>query len=583
MRPLDEPEKEFPAFLFTQGKPVQSSLDDYRRGREPSVEREPMSEEPMSVGIQEKSMARWKAFALVGLLWAAIYLPYLGSEELYGTENNRVLPAMEMLKNHNWVMPKLGGQDYYNKPPGYNWLLAASYAITGQRNEWTVRMPSALFMLVLAAAMIYLPGRWPSIDGRLLAAAVFLAAVGMVNAGRRAEIEAPYLCLTGLALVWWLWGFANGWSRWVTWLGAALLLAYGAMMKGPINGFVFYVAVVCVLAYSRRLKELWSLAHIVGVLLILFICLGWVYLAYKSSADSGGMVSQWGRQWLVRVQPDEQHRTPWLRNVAQALGDMLPWLPLLPVLWLKRIVSRIEPDKLAIYKGCRLGVVIAFVVINAAPATLDRYSLPVWPLTALLLGWALSGSRQAHPADRYWTAGVLVAMLAVCAGAVVGIVKAPAGAGGWAVLLLAAATLAATWRVRKRIVGGLRMGLATAAVLALASLLYVTFVSSQTPPNLRLDAQRINAAMPPGQTLYVYQPMKDSLPFYLREPMEYVLEPRDIGPNVKYLLIQPALLEQDEVRTAVPPNSFKPLAQCSASVKKNRKKEADQRLLIERK
>src|SRR5688572_4177884 len=84
---------------------------------------------------------------LVLAVWAAIYLPALGSLEIKGEEGRRILPALTMLETGNYVVPYVGGEPYLRKPPLVNWLVAGSFKLFGVRNEWAARLPSTLCVL----------------------------------------------------------------------------------------------------------------------------------------------------------------------------------------------------------------------------------------------------------------------------------------------------------------------------------------------------------------------------------------------------------------------------------------------------
>src|ERR1044072_8286895 len=87
-------------------------------------------------------MSRPASFCLVIACWAAIYLPGLGSWEIKGEEGRRILPAVTMLETGNFLVPQVGGEPYFRKPPLVNWLGAGSFKTTSIRNEWTARVPS---------------------------------------------------------------------------------------------------------------------------------------------------------------------------------------------------------------------------------------------------------------------------------------------------------------------------------------------------------------------------------------------------------------------------------------------------------
>src|SRR6058998_2814358 len=95
-----------------------------------------------------------KSLLIVLLIWAAIYLPALGSLAIKGEEGRRILPAVRMLETGDYMVPQVGSEPYLRKPPLINWLVAASFKIFGQRNEWTARLPSALCVLAVAVAFI---------------------------------------------------------------------------------------------------------------------------------------------------------------------------------------------------------------------------------------------------------------------------------------------------------------------------------------------------------------------------------------------------------------------------------------------
>ena len=97
-------------------------------------------------------MSRSLALLLVVAVWALIYLPGLGALEIKGEEGRRILPAVTMLETGNYLVPQVGSEPYYRKPPLVNWLVAASFKIFGVRNEWTARIPSALCVLMVALA-----------------------------------------------------------------------------------------------------------------------------------------------------------------------------------------------------------------------------------------------------------------------------------------------------------------------------------------------------------------------------------------------------------------------------------------------
>src|SRR5206468_82538 len=104
--------------------------------------------------IQHSMNSRLRAVAIVVLVWAVIYLPALGSIAIKGEEGRRILPAIRMLETGNYIVPQVGSNPYFRKPPLINWLVATSFKVFGVRNEWTARLPSAIAVLAVAIAFV---------------------------------------------------------------------------------------------------------------------------------------------------------------------------------------------------------------------------------------------------------------------------------------------------------------------------------------------------------------------------------------------------------------------------------------------
>src|SRR5215218_4144935 len=118
-------------------------------------------------------MIRAKALLVVLLLWAAIFLPGLGSTEIKGEEGRRIMPAVTMLEGGSWTVPYVGGKPFLRKPPLVQWCMAASMKVFG-RTVWAARLPSALSVLALAIAIILGTRGWLIAEQSLLAAIVMM-------------------------------------------------------------------------------------------------------------------------------------------------------------------------------------------------------------------------------------------------------------------------------------------------------------------------------------------------------------------------------------------------------------------------
>ena len=76
----------------------------------------------------------------------------LSSRPLNNHECFVSVTAREMLESGNWVMPTCNGENRLQKTPLSYWLVAGLAKITGRVDEFTTRLPSAVFAVLSAAA-----------------------------------------------------------------------------------------------------------------------------------------------------------------------------------------------------------------------------------------------------------------------------------------------------------------------------------------------------------------------------------------------------------------------------------------------
>lgn len=504
-------------------------------------------------------MTRLRACLLVSILWAAIYLPGLGSTELKGEEGRRILPAMTMLETGNWLVPYVGGKPFLRKPPLVNWAIAASFAATGIRNEWTARLPSALCVLALGLAIVGTSRparesapergstrrRWLSPDAAFVAAVIAMTQSGLLAKARfaGAEIEGIYAPLSGMALVCWLAWWLRGCSAWLTWLVPGALLGLGCLAKGPsLHLLFFYAVVIGVIWKTREWRRLLHPAPIVGAVLTLSIFAAWA-VPYFRAPETTQAAEVWKRQGIDRFTDSEFNAGNYFANIPRALADQLPWLMLAP-LAIAGVRRREQADaaaSVAAFRGAAIATAASFLLVLLIPGTLPRYVLPLGAMWALLLAWSFEIAPPRERGLRIWrrlnvALGIVVMLAAfltpLAAGAALEsrtIAEALrslnfraalyAGAVSAIVLALCAVIIA---RRERSLTPQWLVG-ASGALIAGATFLYAAAAVRwiQRDDNLRPLAHAIDAAVPPGNPLFLYDPGYMASVFYLRTPVRY--------------------------------------------------------------
>lgn len=407
-------------------------------------------------------MSRFTALLIVLALWAAIYLPGLGSTELRGEEGRRILPSVTMLETGDWLVPYVGGKPFLRKPPLMNWVIAASFKLTGVRNEWTARLPSALAVLALGLTIAGSGLLKPR--AALAAALMAMTTFGLLAKARFAggEIEGVYAPLFGIAIVAWLAAWKRGASPWRVWLVPAILLGLAALAKGPLHVLFFYGIVIAVLWAEKRIRALLHPAHFVGVALMCAIFAAWAVPYFQTEAASKAS-KVWKDQMANRVTENRFDWKSYATNVPRGVGDLLPWVLLAPAVWRSRKTDPECSEQSLPTKPVLLASGAMFFALLLIPGILPRYVLPLGVPLALVLAAVIEPTRFA------------------------------------------------VWPLR------------ICAALGLLSIAYAIFAVPRinAHDDLRPLAAQIDAAVPPGATLTLYDPGYQAWIFYLRSPYDY--------------------------------------------------------------
>jgi 4-amino-4-deoxy-L-arabinose transferase-like glycosyltransferase len=444
-------------------------------------------------------MSRRGAFLLILAVWAAIYLPSLGLFEIKGEEGRRILPGMAMLETGNYLIPQVAGEDYFRKPPLINWLVAGSLKLFRARNEWVVRAPSVLCVLAVAIAFVTVARRSLGPAGSTIAGLVWLTNVGILQKGRLIEIEALYVSLSALALIFWLSWWREGRSPWLTWVVPWIFLGLGMLAKGPTHLFFFYAVVLAVLWQTKQWRSLFHPAHFLGILLMLGIFAAWA-IPFLYASESGKAVSKWQSQFTGRVTGEIFHFEVWITCIPRAIAYFLPWLLITPLIRLHRIGD--ERDR-AMARGLLWGAAVPLIVVSLMPGSAPRYSLPsITPFCCVMgvvfAGHALAGSSWLfQPNDPPWP----------------------------------------IWPATLRRVGALFVILALAAGLIGYPVAAWYSSSRQKVKNI---SDQINAVVPPNETLYAIDPNYQPFFFYMHSPVKYLSSLEELPWETHFFLVRPA-------------------------------------------
>lgn len=321
------------------------------------------------------------------LLAGALAFPGLGRRPLYSAGEVRVaLIAKEMLERGDYLVPRLNGARYYEKPPLMYWAVAGAYRVFGV-NEFAARFPAAVAYVGTVAVVFYLGLTLWGLRGACLAALIFLTTPAAYHLGRFVSLDALLtfslsLSLVGLVRLFPLDGREGSrfWGPCLFWLGAVL----AALTKGLI-GFVFPLATAGVAALCYRRRFSWRrLRPGLGLLVLAAVFLPWhLALAWRDpDFVPYYLLNEHVYRFLnLRVPLDYERLSVPAFWAATALW-FFPWSLLLPGLVRRPPVPVTLPLIFA-------GLVLGFFTLSRC--RLEYYGHPAYPaLAGALAGYVLA-------------------------------------------------------------------------------------------------------------------------------------------------------------------------------------------------
>lgn len=350
----------------------------------------------------------------------ALYLAGTWSLPLIDRDEPRFAEASrEMLQREDWIVPWLNDRPRYDKPPLVYWLQIAAYRVTGE-NDCSARFPS-----VLAGALTVLAtygfGRRLG-DGRtgLWAAIIFGTCLQtMIHA--RLAVADMLMILFFTTAAW------SGWElltreertgRWHWWLAFHVSLGLAFLAKGPVGMLPLLLPVLT--AWLRRETVPWSRLRVGwGLVVTLGVIAAWGVPALIQTEGAFWRVGI-GRHVIERSFGvlDGHGASRFVTYVASlplyfitVFFSFFPWAFWLPRLFRSAWTNRQTLSRDQVY--LLTGVAIVFVIFTFVRTKLPHYTLPAFPLLALLLGMAWTGQSASLARQRRWATGMIIFSLLV--------------------------------------------------------------------------------------------------------------------------------------------------------------------------
>ena len=362
--------------------------------------------------------SKTKAGLLIAL-FAVLYLLPLMNRPLFIPDETRYAEIpREMVASGDWIVPRLNGLRYFEKPVMGYWLSAVSLSIFGE-NNFAVRLPSALSTGFTACLVFFLCSWCCSKKSRLpwLATFVFLTTLGVKGIATVAILDTPLtLFLTATLVLFFLATEAQaGSSRERSFLFCAGLLAGCAFLtKGFLAFVVPVLAVAPYLLLQRRWTDLFRML-VLPVIGALLVSLPWVLLIHQREPDFWNYFF-WHEHVHRFLSDNAQHVEPFYYFMVVLPVMLMPWTMLLPAAMTGVLGNRVKQTgaKGRLLSFCLCWFLFPFLFFTASSGKLLTYILPCFPPLVILFTYGILQWLDKAKGKRnfiQWPIGILMALM----------------------------------------------------------------------------------------------------------------------------------------------------------------------------
>ena len=303
-----------------------------------------------------------------------------------------------MWESGDWIVPRLNGEPFLEKPPLYWWAQSALFVLFGRATPTLARLPSAVFGFAALLLTYFLGRRFFSPQTCLVGCLILLStALFSVTTHWIVVDNALLFAVTGAWALFAQSETRGGAARHFLLLGMYALLAIAFLAKGVVGLGIPIIGMAVYLLWRRRLGRFLGWHTILGGVLIGGIASLWLWLLWREggreSLNTFLIYNQFGRFF-----PDTQtyqggHIRPIWYYLLTTPVDLLPWTPFVLLagwsVW--RNWERFPELHRQGVQLCIAGTLSVFLALSLAGTKRGMYLLPVFPLIALFVAsWAVS-------------------------------------------------------------------------------------------------------------------------------------------------------------------------------------------------
>ncbi len=325
----------------------------------------------------------------LGLLLAVLtisLLVNLGTFPVHHEEPRRGIIAFEMMKARNFIQPTVLAKPYFKKPPLHNYILVIFYKLFGV-NEFSLRLPSVI-AVILISMLLFLFSK-PFIGSEIaLDASMIFPTSWMVLFGysTKCEPDMIFTLFVFLSISIFMYFFYRN-KELYAWIFGYFFTSAAFLTKGlPAIAF-FWISILVYLLFYRKVSELISIKHILGLLIGLSPIIIYILLIPDKHSAFQSLLSEATERTALDYSIST-FTSRFLSFPVRLVLSLFPWSFILLFLLAKRKISLKLPNDNFVRLNL-LMVLANLIIYLVSPGTRMRYVLPIFPFASIVFAYYL--------------------------------------------------------------------------------------------------------------------------------------------------------------------------------------------------
>jgi len=354
------------------------------------------------------------------LFYLALYLVPLGERPLMIPDETRYAEIpREMLNTADWVVPRLNGLRYFEKPPLGYWVNGIAIAMFDE-NPFAVRISSAL-AAGLTSFLVFLFTWRVAKDEKIagLAALIHMTFLEVYFVGTFNVLDSLFtLFLTGGLVFYYFAAQAQheavGHRHY--WLLSGFAFGLAFLTKGFLAFALPALVLVPWAAFQKRWRTLLTLGLWVALVAVL-VALPWIIMIHLREGDFWHYFF-----WVEHIKrfsaDNAQHKSPFYYFLITFPALAFPWFSLFPAALCGLRSTTEESTTRPSMRLLWLWLLLPFVFFSASNGKLLTYILPCFPPLAVLTALGLSQYLNKGRIKRFNSGILLNTFVFLCLGGV---------------------------------------------------------------------------------------------------------------------------------------------------------------------